>query len=83
MGAKSKIEWTDATWSPIRARSLRGKIGWHCEHMSEACRFCYAESMNKRLGTGLDFKPGHRTDIEVFLDENMLIRLTHTAAKTY
>jgi len=74
MGDKTKIEWTDATWNPVRARNLvTGKIGWHCEHESEGCRFCYAAGINRRLGTGLDFKPGHRKDIEVFLDEKMLL----------
>jgi protein gp37 len=74
MAEHSKTEWTDSTWNPIRARNLAtGKIGWHCEHVSEGCRNCYAESMNKRLGTGLDFKPGHRKDIEIFLDEKMLL----------
>lgn len=73
MGANSTIEWTDATWTPIRARNLKtGKIGWHCEHASDGCKFCYAEAMNKRLGTGLPFKPGHRKDIEIFLDAEML-----------
>lgn len=73
MAGKTKIEWTDATWTPIRARNLRtGKAGWHCEHATTGCEFCYAESMNLRLGTGLPFKPGHRRDIEIFLDETML-----------
>lgn len=66
MGARSKIEWTDASWTPIRARRKQGgKIGWHCEHASEGCRNCYAEAMNKRLGTRLGtrlgFKPAGRT----------------------
>src|ERR1700689_5299672 len=92
MGAQTGIEWTDATWTPIRARRtlpsplggeggrrpdegehLRQRIGWHCEHVSEGCRNCYAETMNRRLGTGLDFKPGHRADVEIFLDEKMLL----------
>jgi protein gp37 len=74
MGAQSKIEWTDASWSPIRARNLAtGKIGWHCEHVSDGCRNCYAESINRHLGTGLDFKPGHRADVEIFLDDKMLL----------
>src|SRR5258706_9709148 len=73
MGAKSDIEWTDASWTPIRARTPDGKTGWHCEHASEECRFCYAEAFNRRLGTGLDFKPGHRKDIEIFLDSRMLL----------
>ena len=73
MADKSAIEWTDATWNPIRARNKKtGKVGWHCEHATTGCEFCYAEGFNKRLGTGLAFKPGHRKDIEIFLDEAML-----------
>jgi len=50
MAGHSKIEWTDATWTPIRARNLKtGKIGWHCEHVSPGCENCYAETMNRRL----------------------------------
>lgn len=73
MADRSKIEWTDASWNPIRARNLKtGRVGWHCEHATTGCEFCYSESFNKRLGTGLPFKPGHRKDIEIFLDEAML-----------
>lgn len=91
MGDNSKIEWCDATWTPIRAVRLdvlstgepKERIGWHCEHVSEGCRNCYAEGMNRRLGTGLKFKPGNlrgRRDLrdyhapfaDVFLDERML-----------
>lgn len=80
MGSKTSIEWTKsedgsdgATWTPIRARNnSTGKIGWHCEHATTGCEFCYAEGMNKRLGTGLPFKPGHRMDVDIFLDEEML-----------
>jgi protein gp37 len=57
MSDRSAIEWCDASWNPIRARNLAtGKLGWHCEHVTEACRNCYAEAINRRLGTGLDFK---------------------------
>jgi protein gp37 len=74
MGAKTKIEWTDASWTPIRARHKEtGKVGWHCEHVTPGCEHCYAEGMNKRLGTGLPFKPGHRKNIEIFLNEEMLM----------
>ncbi|TIM07562.1 phage Gp37/Gp68 family protein [Mesorhizobium sp.] len=90
MADKSAIEWTDATWTPIRARYLeiqndgsgKERIGWHCEHASEGCRFCYAEGFNRRLGTGLDFKPGelyreekrgyNNGEVKLFLDEEML-----------
>lgn len=92
MADKTKIEWTDATWTPIRARrhellpdgSAKERIGWHCEHVSEGCRNCYAESLNRRLGTGRDFKPVHLVhttragdksgDVEMFLDEKMLLQ---------
>lgn len=74
MAAKSKIEWTDASWSPIRARNKStGKVGWHCEHVTPGCENCYAETMNARLGTGLKFKPGHREDVDIFLDDEMLL----------
>ena len=75
MADKTKIEWTDATWTPIRARLLSepAKVGWHCVHKSPGCANCYSETMNKRLGTGLAFKPGHERDVEMFLDDDMLL----------
>lgn len=78
MSAQSKIEWTDASWTPIRARNRKtGKVGWHCEHLSPGCVNCYAEGDNARFGTGLPFKPGHRGDVELFLDEKMLLAPLH------
>jgi protein gp37 len=83
VSASSKIEWTDASWNPIRAiRQFENapgmdpetRIGWHCEKVSEACMNCYAESMNKRLGTGLAYKPENRRRVEIFLDEKVLIQ---------
>ncbi|MGZ3272418.1 MAG: DUF5131 family protein [Caulobacteraceae bacterium] len=71
MAARSAIEWTEASWNPVRARNLAtGALGWHCVHVSEGCRNCYAEGFNRRLGTGEDYKPqllGRA--VEVFLDE--------------
>lgn len=87
---KTKIEWASDSWNPIRARNKlwertspggktfgQERIGWHCEHVSEGCRHCYAGTMNKRLGTGLEFKPGNRDAIELFLDEKMLLAPLH------
>ena len=75
MGDKSAIEWTDATWNPIRARNrVTGRLGWHCEPVSEACKFCYAGTMNAWRGTGLAYKPGHRDDVEIFVDETVLLK---------
>ena len=39
MSTVSRIEWTEQTWNPI--------IG--CTKISPGCRFCYAETMAKRL----------------------------------
>jgi protein gp37 len=39
MADKSKIEWTDATWNPIRG----------CSRVSEGCRNCYAERIAARF----------------------------------
>lgn len=73
MGDKTGIQWTDASCTPIRARRIEtGKIGWHCEHVSTGCEFCYAEDLNNRFGNMLPFKPGHRKDVELFLDETIL-----------
>jgi protein gp37 len=81
MSDGSKIEWTDATWNPVRARHAAmpdperepPRNGWYCEHVSPGCEHCYAETMNNRLGTGLPFKPGHRKDVEIYLDAKTLL----------
>lgn len=39
MGDKTGIQWTDATWGPIRG----------CSRVSEGCRNCYAETMAARF----------------------------------
>jgi protein gp37 len=76
---RSKIEWTDATWTPIKARRLDdGKVGVHCERVSPACKNCYSATFNRRRltahGTGLDFTIINREKVEMFVDQNMLER---------
>ena len=39
MGAKSAIEWTDATWNPVTG----------CTKISPGCKHCYAERLAARL----------------------------------
>ena len=39
MASNSKIEWTTASWNPVTG----------CDKVSPGCRFCYAETMAKRL----------------------------------
>jgi protein gp37 len=44
---RTKIEWTDATWNPIRG----------CTRVSEGCRNCYAEAVAARFsGPGLPYE---------------------------
>src|SRR5471032_1922518 len=45
MSVKSEIEWTDATWNPVRG----------CEKISPGCKHCYAETFAERF-RGV---PGH------------------------
>ncbi len=83
----TKIEWAHAgtgrgkSWNPIRARDRRtGKQGWHCEKVSPACANCYAEAWNARPGiggTGLLYKPGRRSDVDIYLDEQTLLAPLH------
>lgn len=37
--ASSKIEWTESTWNPVTG----------CTKITSGCKFCYAESMTRRL----------------------------------
>jgi protein gp37 len=39
VGAKTRIEWTDSTWNPLRG----------CSRVSEGCRHCYAETTAYRF----------------------------------
>lgn len=47
MADRSAIEWTDATWNPLRG----------CSRVSEGCRNCYAERVAARFsGTGMPYE---------------------------
>lgn len=79
MADRSKIEWTDASWNPLRARHREtGRVGWHCEKISPACAHCYAAAQNKqglRGGTREDYTAA--ADVDVFLDEATLQKPLH------
>ncbi len=65
----TKIEWTDETWNPIR-----GTVGkWHCTKVSEGCKYCYAERLNRRFG-GPAYVVGADT---LRLDEKVLQKPLH------
>lgn len=47
MSADTAIEWTDATWNPVRG----------CSRVSEGCRNCYAERVAARFsGPGMPYE---------------------------
>lgn len=101
MGDKSKIEWCDASWTPIRARVKEdakaiaeargytsllpiikpGRVGPHCEHVSQGCVRCYSETNNGRClphnGTGLPFNRQSRDLVDIFMDEKILQQPLH------
>lgn len=73
MSDRSKIEWTDATWNPLRARDPQtAKTGHHCVKISPACAHCYAASMNKRFGTALNYAADSAA--ELFVDDAALVK---------
>ncbi|HEX8023701.1 phage Gp37/Gp68 family protein [Mucilaginibacter sp.] len=53
--AQSDIEWTEVTWNPVTG----------CNKISPGCKFCYAETMSKRLkAMGIDkYKEGFKLKI--------------------
>ena len=78
MGDNTRIGWTDASWTPLRWRHRTSrKIGWHCTHVSDGCRFCYAEAINVKLGTGLPFEPASEKLLEPYLDTAILMQPLH------
>jgi protein gp37 len=56
MPNKTPIEWADYSSNPIYAvATATGKRGWHCVGMGTECAHCYAQALNRRVGTGLPF----------------------------
>jgi protein gp37 len=84
---KTKIEWATDSWNPIRAW-LKSPLadqadkpprntGSYCELITPGCEHCYAEAINKRLGTGLPYRRLYRDDVKIFLDERILMQPLH------
>jgi protein gp37 len=70
----TKIEWTEKTWNPIRARNLEtGGVGHFCEIVSSGCSNCYAQRMQPRFGNKIRYNKADRDKVEIFLDEKVLL----------
>ena len=83
---KTLIEWCSRpetrgpegarTWNPIRARlkgaSPKARSGTFCTRISPGCQHCYASTINKRFGNGLEFTVPNLEQIEFFIDDRIL-----------
>lgn len=49
MADRTKIEWADASWSPVRAR-MNGHTGHYCEMVSPGCANCYSSANHQKGG---------------------------------
>jgi protein gp37 len=75
MSDGTHIEWTDASWNPLRARrEPDSHLGWACVRVSAGCTHCYAATINKRLGTGLDYTVPAMAAVSTYLDEGALVK---------
>ena len=82
MSDGTKIQWSDASWTPIRARRKDGQPnmaggGWICQRVSAGCQNCYAATINKRLGTGFDYDAKGIAASDIYLDEKALTQPLH------
>jgi protein gp37 len=70
---KTSIEWTDYTWNPIRARNTRAnRVGTFCTRISPGCKNCYASTINRRFGTGLEYDAQELKHHEFFISDKIL-----------
>src|SRR5262245_42298621 len=68
MGSRSKIEWTDATWNPLRG----------CLKVSPGCKHCYAETFAERFRGVSGQSYEHGFDLRLVPDK--LMELLHWTA---
>lgn len=74
MSDKSAIEWTDASWNPIRGTTFDR---WMCQKISPGCDNCYASAFNQRWG-GMEYpREGSLNESAWRLDMKALHAPTH------
>ena len=66
---KTKIQWCDYSTNPVKAVVAGGKKGWFCTKVSEGCRNCYSEGLNRRFGNGLSYSGQNADRVGFKLDE--------------
>ena len=66
------------TWNPIRAKRIYAaadrdlKPGTFCTRISPGCTHCYASTINKRFGNGLEYTVPNLSQVEFFISETIL-----------
>ena len=63
--AQSSIEWTEMTWNPTTG----------CTKVSQGCKFCYAETMAKRLKAMKSLKIKQRLEDGEFMSPHDSLHL--------
>lgn len=61
--------WQKA-WNPVHVKGG----GWHCTKISQGCRGCWSEAINKRFGNGVSFS---NQQVEFELDQRILEQPLH------
>lgn len=77
---RQHLEPAGSTWNPLRARREDGKVGWACVKVSPGCANCYAEALNRRLGTAEPYTVAGLARQEHFLQPNILTAPLHWRA---
>lgn len=69
---------------PFNTKVPQKKVGWACVRISPGCQNCYSEKQNKqcgtnktRAGTGLEYTVPALQMVELFLDEETLLKPLH------
>jgi len=79
----TKIEWCDRVSNPVRARRTSdGQVGWACTKCATGCQHCYAETLNRRFGTGERYTQEAIDSgrVEFWLDEAELRKILRSRA---
>ena len=73
---KTSIQYADYVTNPLRARDPHsGLVGSACKKFNNGCTHCWAENINRRFGTHLDYTVDNAAKVEFFLDLDELQHL--------
>ncbi len=73
---KTLIQYTHFSSNPIRPFVKGEAKGWFCTKVNRGCKYCYAETMNRRLGNKLAFSKMNEGAVEFVINEKELKALS-------